>query len=217
MAAQPREYGRPTPSDRQDGGCSSTTRARCGDDDQSQRKQRANGQRGLHGEPRGHRVSSTSASAGRQDARSTAARPDHPSSGSVNLLRAHRQSRTASEPFAHASHDEVEDRHERDRQERRGSIPPKTTVPSDCWLTEPAPPAVRSGTIPEMNAIEVIRIGRNRRRVASTAASRGDIPSASSSRANSTIRMAFFAARAIISTSPICVYKSFGNLRITAR
>jgi hypothetical protein len=58
------------------------------------------------------------------------------------------------------------------------SIPPKTTVPSDCWLAEPAPVAVSSGTTPNMKAIEVIRIGRKRRLVASTAAARADIPSA---------------------------------------
>ena len=50
-------------------------------------------------------------------------------------------------------------------------MPPKTTVPSDCWLAEPAPSAVKSGTTPRINAMEVIRIGRKRRRVASTAAS----------------------------------------------
>ena len=95
-------------------------------------------------------------------------------------------------------------------------MPPKTTVPSDCWLAEPAPVAVRSGTTPRMNAIEVIRIGRKRRRVASTAASTVDIPPALSSRANSTIRIAFLAASAIISTRPICVYRSFGKRRIAS-
>ena len=42
----------------------------------------------------------------------------------------------------------------------------------------PAPVAVMSGTTPRMKAIEVIRMGRKRRRVASTAASTVDIPSA---------------------------------------
>src|SRR6516164_4676757 len=37
---------------------------------------------------------------------------------SVSLLRAHRQSRTTPEHFAQASHDEVKDGHERDRQKR---------------------------------------------------------------------------------------------------
>ena len=45
-------------------------------------------------------------------------------------------------------------------------------------------------------------IGRNRRRVASTAASTIDMPWARSSRANSTMRMAFFAASAIVGAKP---------------
>ena len=85
------------------------------------------------------------------------------------------------------------------------SMPPKTTVPSDCWLAAPAPLAVTSGTTPRMKANEVMTIGRNRRCVASTAASTMSLPSARSSRANSTTRMAFLAASAIISTRPIWV------------
>jgi hypothetical protein len=56
-----------------------------------------------------------------------------------------------------------------------------------------------------MNAVDVMRIGRKRRRVDSIAASAGDMPPAVSSRANSTMRIAFFAASAVIRTSPICV------------
>ena len=33
-------------------------------------------------------------------------------------------------------------------------MPPKTTVPSDCWLAAPAPVAVESGTTPRMNAMD---------------------------------------------------------------
>ena len=85
-------------------------------------------------------------------------------------------------------------------------IPPNTTVPMACWLAAPAPVATISGTTPRMKANEVITMGRNRRRVASTAASVMDMPSRSCrSRANSTIRMAFLLASAIISTRPTWV------------
>ncbi|EXI75816.1 MAG: hypothetical protein AW07_00743 [Candidatus Accumulibacter sp. SK-11] len=65
--------------------------------------------------------------------------------------------------------------------------------------------AVSSGTTPRMKASEVMTIGRKRRRVASIAASVGAMPAAVSRRANSTMRIAFFAASAVISTRPICV------------
>jgi hypothetical protein len=59
-----------------------------------------------------------------------------------------------------------------------------------------------------MNANEVIRIGRNRARAASIAAvTIGSLCSRRFSRATSTIRIAFFAANAISSTRPICVYR----------
>ncbi|MNY66818.1 hypothetical protein D3C86_2043070 [compost metagenome] len=51
-------------------------------------------------------------------------------------------------------------------------MPPITPVPMACWLAEPAPLAMARGTTPRMNAIEVITIGRKRRRAASMAASR---------------------------------------------
>ncbi len=57
---------------------------------------------------------------------------------------------------------------------------------------EPAPLDITSGTTPMMKAIDVIRIGRSRKRLASIAACTGVRPANSSSRANSTIRMAFF-------------------------
>src|SRR4029453_1175494 len=55
-------------------------------------------------------------------------------------------------------------------------IPPNTTVPMACWLAAPAPVATISGTTPRIKANEVITMGRNRRRVASTAASMMDRP-----------------------------------------
>jgi len=57
-----------------------------------------------------------------------------------------------------------------------------------------------------MKANDVIRIGRSRVRPASIAASLRERPCSSSPwRANSTIRMAFFDARPISTTSPIWV------------
>ena len=75
-----------------------------------------------------------------------------------------------------------------------------------AWrISAPAPVAKASGTTPITNAAEVIRIGRNRRRAASIAAAIGVLPANSSSRANSTIRIAFFAERPTSTMSPICV------------
>ena len=56
-----------------------------------------------------------------------------------------------------------------------------------------------------MKASDVIRIGRSRSRLASIAACDGARPANSSSRANSTIRIAFFAARPTSTIRPICV------------
>jgi hypothetical protein len=56
-----------------------------------------------------------------------------------------------------------------------------------------------------MKASEVIRIGRSRKRAASTAASQRLRPRSSSCLANSTIRIAFFAASPISTTKPTCV------------
>jgi hypothetical protein len=82
-------------------------------------------------------------------------------------------------------------------------MPPKTTVPMACWLAAPAPPGDQEGDPPRIKAKEVILMRRKRRLVASTAASTTDMPSRCKSRANSTIRMAFLLARAIIGTGPI--------------
>ena len=68
----------------------------------------------------------------------------------------------------------------------------------------PGPVAIISGTTPRMKAKAVIRIGRSRSRQASTAASTADRPRSCACRANSTIRMAFLAARPISTIRPIC-------------
>ena len=51
-------------------------------------------------------------------------------------------------------------------------MPPKTTVPSELRAALPAPVANTSGVTPRKNAIEVIKIGRNRVSAACRAASR---------------------------------------------
>ena len=56
-----------------------------------------------------------------------------------------------------------------------------------------------------MKASEVIRIGRSRKRLASIAACTGVRPANSSSRANSTIRMAFLADSPTRTINPIWV------------
>jgi len=85
-------------------------------------------------------------------------------------------------------------------------MPLSTLRPSEIRPFAPAPVASTSGTTPSPKANEVINIGRNRERAASTAASRIDLPwTIRPSRAISTIRMPFFADKAIIRISPICV------------
>ena len=84
-------------------------------------------------------------------------------------------------------------------------MPVNTVMPIEARALAPAPVASTSGSTPRMKANEVIRIGRKRARAASTAASTIDLPSARNSRANSTIRIAFFADSAISSTMPIWV------------
>ncbi|EXI65762.1 MAG: hypothetical protein AW08_02974 [Candidatus Accumulibacter adjunctus] len=84
-------------------------------------------------------------------------------------------------------------------------MPPMTAPPITCREMAPAPLASASGTQPRMKANEVIRIGRRRNcapfRVASA---RDSSPFSYSILANSTIRMAFLAARPISMTRPIC-------------
>ena len=54
-------------------------------------------------------------------------------------------------------------------------------------------------------------IGRNRSRAASTVASMSGLPSSNNCLANSTIRMAFFAARPTSTRKPICTKISIGS------
>ena len=81
-------------------------------------------------------------------------------------------------------------------------IPPITPDPTAMRLAAPAPLAMTSGTMPRMKARLVIMIGRRRSFTASITASSVDLPSASCSIANSTIRIAFFAASPMIVISP---------------
>ena len=77
------------------------------------------------------------------------------------------------------------------------SVPPMTPVPIECRLLARAV-AIASGTVPSTKANEVITIGAEAAGGGSTAArvESIDLPSGgSNSTANSTIRIAFFAAR----------------------
>ena len=68
---------------------------------------------------------------------------------------------------------------------------------------------------PKINANDVIRIGRSRKRLASRVASKTDLPSWWRCLANSTIRIAFLHARPTSTTSPICT-KMFTSLPATS-
>ncbi len=83
------------------------------------------------------------------------------------------------------------------------SIPANTVIPMTFRPSAPAPLAVSSGVTPRMNANAVMRIGRNRRRADSSAAVATSFPCSWSIFANSTIRMAFFAARPMSMIRPI--------------
>ena len=83
-------------------------------------------------------------------------------------------------------------------------MPLNTVMPIDLRALAPAPVASTSGSTPRMKANEVIRMGRNRARAASIAASTIGLPAARISRATSTIRIAFLADSAISRISPIC-------------
>ena len=82
-------------------------------------------------------------------------------------------------------------------------MPPITPVPIACRALAPAPLEIASGNTPMMKANEVIRIGRKRSLAASITASRSGLPCWRSAMANSTIRIAFFAARPITVIRPI--------------
>ena len=83
------------------------------------------------------------------------------------------------------------------------SMPPSTPVPIDWRAAAPAPPAKASGTTPSTKAIDVMTSGRMRMRAASTAASAADRPARRALSANSTMRIAFLAARPMSVTRPI--------------
>jgi len=74
---------------------------------------------------------------------------------------------------------------------------------TDVRAAAPEPVASISGMTPMMKANAVIRIGRKRSRAASMAASSAGLPWSRDIFANSTIRIAFFAARPISMTRPI--------------
>lgn len=57
-------------------------------------------------------------------------------------------------------------------------IPPMTPVPTAMRLAAPAPLATTSGTMPRMNAMEVMMIGRRRNFTAANVASRTLLPAA---------------------------------------
>ena len=85
------------------------------------------------------------------------------------------------------------------------SMPLKTAMPSVLRISAPAPLARTRGTTPRMKAKDVMRIGRSRKRQASTVASTRPLPLSWSCLANSTIRIAFLAASPISTTKPIWV------------
>ena len=84
-------------------------------------------------------------------------------------------------------------------------MPATTALPMDTRAPAPGPVATASGRQPRMNANEVIRIGRRRRRDASTAASTTPMPFSIFILAYSTIKIAFLAARPISIIKPICI------------
>ena len=88
-------------------------------------------------------------------------------------------------------------------------MPEKTVMPITLRDSAPAPVAVSSGTTPRMKANAVIRIGRKRSLAAFSAASTSGFPWSNSIFANSTIRIAFFAARPISMIRPICAKMLF--------
>ena len=65
-----------------------------------------------------------------------------------------------------------------------------------------------------MNANDVIKIGRRRNRAASVAAVSRSCPRATSSLANSTIKIAFLQAKPTSTTNPICVKMLLSIARI---
>ncbi len=89
------------------------------------------------------------------------------------------------------------------------SIPENTTMPITLRASAPAPDAVSNGTTPRMKAKAVIRIGRSRSLAAPSAASYRLLPCSCSTLANSTMRIAFLAARPMSMMRPICANTLF--------
>ena len=83
------------------------------------------------------------------------------------------------------------------------TMPENTVTPIEMRDAAPAPLDRISGTTPRMKANEVMMIGRRRSLAASIAALTASLPASSFILANSTIRIAFLAARPISSTTPI--------------
>ena len=75
------------------------------------------------------------------------------------------------------------------------SIPDTTLTPMARRLPAPAPVLTARGRVPRMKAMEVMMMGRKRRRAASMADGTMSMPCLCRSAANSTIRMAFLQAR----------------------
>ena len=82
-------------------------------------------------------------------------------------------------------------------------IPPKTAIPIVFLDSAPAPVANTSGNTPKMKDMDVIMIGRKRRRTASMVDCNSGSPRSTRNLANSTIRMAFFADKPINVMRPI--------------
>ena len=88
-------------------------------------------------------------------------------------------------------------------------IPPKTVTPIVFLEAAPAPVANASGNTPNINANEVIMIGRNLNLTASNVDFINSSPRSTLSFANSTINIAFFADNPINVINPICAYTLF--------
>ena len=107
--------------------------------------------------------------------------------------------------FADLLRDYIEYRHKGDGQEGGGQHAAEDHGADGLLAGSAGAAGDYQGHHPEDEGEEVMTMGRKRRRVASTAASVMDMPPSRSSRANSTTRMAFLLARAIINTRPTWV------------
>ena len=82
------------------------------------------------------------------------------------------------------------------------NMPPSTPMPMAFCAPEPAPVASASGSTPSMKASEVMMIGRIRMRAACRTPRPGPCPAPPGRVANSTIRIAFLAARPMVVSRP---------------